>query len=310
MGQQAQKPVTAIERRKAVIKDTLVRIDKQRASLEAVLDGVVPVDRFLEVAKTAYLTNPQPLSDCTPKSVVRSIAQIALLQLSPDPRVGDAYLIPRRNKDTREMECTVMTGYQGLLKRIRRHPDITAVNASVVYAGDTFEYEEGLTPRLVHKPAIKDRGNVIATYAIAFRKDAPPTFRVCTLDEIHDARARSESWKRGQQGPWKTDFAAMAMKTAIRRLAKLLPLDDTWRGQISAEEEIEAQAVEASRTRALGPSLLEEAIAEAAAAADQPAEEPDEGTDDIGREAVEDDVIDVEADIAKSAARADAEATQ
>ena len=42
---------------------------------------------------------------------------------------------------------------------VYRNDNIQTVQAQCVYENDVFEYELGLDPKLVHKPAIKDRGN-------------------------------------------------------------------------------------------------------------------------------------------------------
>ena len=49
-------------------------------------------------------------------------------------------------------------------------------------------------------------------------------FDVLTRDEIDKARKVS----RAQTGPWKTWYAEMARKTAVRRLSKYLSLSPEW----------------------------------------------------------------------------------
>lgn len=49
---------------------------------------------------------------------------------------------------------------------VYRNPDIQTVQAQCVYENDLFEYELGLEPKLVHKPATSDRGELILAYAL------------------------------------------------------------------------------------------------------------------------------------------------
>ncbi|MFR8352670.1 MAG: hypothetical protein ACLVB1_08280 [Blautia obeum] len=43
---------------------------------------------------------------------------------------------------------------------VYRNDNIQTVQAQCVYENDEFEYELGLEPKLVHKPALKDRGTL------------------------------------------------------------------------------------------------------------------------------------------------------
>jgi recombination protein RecT len=229
------------------VEFTLSKIMESRDAIAAALGSREDVDRFLETARQAYLTNPTPLIQCEPRSVVRCLHQIAALQLSPDPRVGDCYLIPRRNKEKNVIECTLLVGYIGLSKRIRRSPEVLHVDAAVVYENDKFSYRKGAEPKLEHEPTLGERGKVIASYAIAMKREGPPLFWVCSRADIDAARARSQQPHKA----WKTDFDAMAMKTAIRRLPKLMPLDDVWQAQLQEEEHHEAEAIQT--VRQVGP---------------------------------------------------------
>ena len=44
---------------------------------------------------------------------------------------------------------------------VYRNDNIQTVQAQCVYENDVFEYELGLEPKLVHKPAIKDKGEML-----------------------------------------------------------------------------------------------------------------------------------------------------
>lgn len=68
---------------------------------------------------------------------------------------------------------------------------------------------------------MRNPGELTHVYMVAHFKDGGHYFLVLNRQEIEQARARSKS---GNFGPWKTDYEAMAKKTAIRRAAPYLPL--------------------------------------------------------------------------------------
>ena len=48
---------------------------------------------------------------------------------------------------------------KGLLDLAYRSGEVSTVMAQVVYENDEFEYSFGLEPKLVHRPALENRGN-------------------------------------------------------------------------------------------------------------------------------------------------------
>lgn len=109
----------------------------------------------------------------------------------------------------------------GLLKKVRNSGLVKKVSIQVVHENDQFDYELGGNDNLTHKPALSDRGDPVAAYAIAWLNDgtmlAP---EVMSVEEIEKVRKVSRS---GEKGPWKQWWSEMARKTVFRRLAKSLP---------------------------------------------------------------------------------------
>ena len=60
-------------------------------------------------------------------------------------------MIPYKNKG--QVECQFQFGYKGLLELAYRSGQIQTIQAETVYEADVFEYELGLYPKLIHKPA-------------------------------------------------------------------------------------------------------------------------------------------------------------
>src|SRR5207244_1429304 len=99
----------------------------------------------------------------------------------------------------------------------RRSGEITSIKARVVYEHDQFHYSEGLEDELVHEPSLDvERGQPVRFYAVALFKNGGHAFRVMSRAEVDRIRARSRA---KDDGPWASDYEAMACKTVIRQLA-------------------------------------------------------------------------------------------
>lgn len=196
--------------------------EKSKGSLAAVMPKHLTPDRLLKITLSAASRTPA-LLDCTPESVLLAVMQCAQLGLEPNTPLGLAYLIPFDNTKTRRKECQFIPGYRGLVKLAHQSGDIADLRSRVVYEGDEFHVEYGLTEKLVHVPAMSSgKREIIAAYAVAtLKSSAIPHIEVMTRAEIDAIRSRSRS---GNSGPWSTDFAEMARKTLIRRICKGLPL--------------------------------------------------------------------------------------
>lgn len=195
----------------------LAMLQKMAEPMAKALPRHISPDRMLRICTTAIRQNSDLLR-CDPASVIGAIMTSAQLGLEPNTPLGLAYLIPYGQN------CQFIVGYQGYMELARRSGLVGSIYAYAVREGDAFEVEYGLTPSLRHKPSnALDREDKPLThvYAVAHLKDgSPPTFIVLTKGEVDKFRARS---KAGNSGPWKTDYDAMALKTAIRRLWKWLP---------------------------------------------------------------------------------------
>lgn len=183
-------------------------------SLDDVLQQQISRERFARIVLGAFRTAPK-LMECSRASLGSALLSAAALRLEPNGPLGEAYLIPY--KDT----CQFIIGYKGLLTLARRSGAIVEVTAQVVRAGDEFEYEFGSNRTLRHKPAIGQRGEVTMVYAYAHLKDGGFAFEVMNVSDVEAIRQRGRS---GSSGPWSTDWEAMAKKTVLRRLCKLLPM--------------------------------------------------------------------------------------
>lgn len=73
-------------------------------------------------------------------------------------------MIPYKNKG--QIECQFQLGYKGMITLAYRNPDIQTIQAQTVYENDEFIFEYGLNPKLIHRPAVTDRGEPVYFYAL------------------------------------------------------------------------------------------------------------------------------------------------
>lgn len=186
------------------------------------LPSVITSERFVRMAMTAANANPQ-LQGCEPMSFIGAALTAAQLGLEPNTPLGQAYLIPyKNNKKGGITECQFQIGYKGLLDLANRSGLLKNVSAQIVYENDEFEFEYGLEPKLTHKPAMSNRGEAIWVYAIYHLTNDGYNFEVMSMDDVRDfAKKKSKTFNNG---PWQTDFEAMAKKTVLKRVLKYAPL--------------------------------------------------------------------------------------
>ena len=210
-------------------------INKYIPEIRKALPAAYSAERMARILVTEVRKNPK-LAMSDRASFFGALMQCAQLGLEPGSTLGHAWLIPR-NKKGGGVETQLMIGYQGMIELAERDGRVTIVGRAV-YANELFDVDYGTDDRIIHKPTIGKgtRGELIATYAIAKYKDGRSKFVALGLDEIDDAKKRSAS---PNVGPWATDYDAMAIKTAIRRLFKQLPKSPEMGKVIELEETAE-----------------------------------------------------------------------
>lgn len=213
-------------------------IKAMEPEIKRALPQVITPERFTRMALSALNSTPK-LKECSQMSFLGALMNAAQLGLEPNTPLGQAYLIPYRNKG--QMECQFQIGYKGLIDMVYRNEDIQTVQSQCVYENDEFEYELGLEPKLVHKPALKDRGDLILVYALWKSKNGGYGFEVMSKEDI-DAHARKFSQSFGSSySPWKTNYEEMTKKTVIKKCLKYAPLKSDFVRAVSNDETIKSE---------------------------------------------------------------------
>jgi recombination protein RecT len=223
----AQKAMPLAEKRAYVMGMFQDPKTKQKIAASLANVGVTP-ERLISWTMTAFRREPNLLK-CDPLSILGAVVQSAQLGLDPSGVTGEAYLVKYGS------ECTLIPGYKGLMMLARRSGHVTEIMGNVVREGDEFEYEYGLDSKLRHVPS-GEPGPITHAYAYAKIKGGGAQFVVMPYGEIEQVRQLSSS---GNSPAWKNHYAPMAIKTAVRRLAKFLPLkpDEARAFELAGQEE-------------------------------------------------------------------------
>jgi recombination protein RecT len=195
-------------------------LEKMKPQIAKALPKHLTPERMMRVALTAYSRDPK-LQECDPMSIIGGIVQASQLGLEVNTVLGQAYLIPYKNKG--KMEAQFQTGYKGELVLAYNTGQYEMIAAYEVYANDEFDYELGMEQKLRHKPSASPSGDPVYYYAIYKTINGGKAFFVMSREQVNmHAKKFSQSYKSGF-GPWKSDFDAMAKKTCIKKLLSYAP---------------------------------------------------------------------------------------
>lgn len=202
----------------AKVKDL---IQSRSGDIAKALPSVITPERFTRMAMTAIAGNDKLLMSTAP-SIIGALFVAAQLGLEPNTPLGQAYIVPYKNNDTGQMEATFQLGYRGIIDLGYRSGEMKMIQAHIVYSNDVFEYELGMEPKLVHRPALGDRGTKAAVYAVYHLKSGGYGFEVMSVKEVNEHR---NQFSKAKNSPaWTNSWDEMAKKTVIKKALKYAPM--------------------------------------------------------------------------------------
>lgn len=233
----AKTPLTQV----SSVKHLLMN-DQAKAQLAAVAAKHISPERLMRTVANAIRTTPD-LQKCDPLSFLGALMQCASLGLEPQTVMGHAYLLPFKNTKKNITEVQLIVGYRGLIDLARRSGHITTISAHIHYSDDIeWVYQEGSDPKLIHVPGDQE-GQPLHAYAIAQFRDGGFAQIVLPWKQVMKIRDGSQGWQNAVRkgatasSPWLKHEAAMAKKTAIRALAKYLPLSVEFQDAIQIDKD-------------------------------------------------------------------------
>lgn len=190
-------------------------------AINKVLPSYLTTDKMLSLALSEVRKTPK-LLECDKISFSNAIVECAQLGLWPGTLLGQAYLVPYKDK------CTLMPGYRGYIVLASRSG--YSVTAHCVYENDIkYECILGSVERIIHIPADENRGKIKCVYAVAKSEIIDKkTGEVkiiqkidhMTMDDLNKARRCSQCPDKF----WDKWPEEMYRKTVVRRLSKYLDL--------------------------------------------------------------------------------------
>lgn len=187
-------------------------IESRGDDLIKLLPSNMTKDKFIRITFNQFNKNPK-LFSCSKVSIVDSVMCSAELGLYPSSLTGHAYLVPYSD------QCQLQVGYQGYIELAKRSGYYSSIICEAVYEKDAFEYVLGSNPKIKHIPSLKDRGNKIGYYAIAFLKEGSNhLYKFMTIEEIESYRPKI---KRNEKYDFWVNYPEqMHKKTVIKQLLK------------------------------------------------------------------------------------------
>jgi recombination protein RecT len=191
------------------------RLIARRGELEAALEGSgISPDRFIRTAVTAAQIQPDLVADVTFASLWAALMQACRDRLLPDGRQGA--IVPFK----RQAKWIAM--YRGMLDRFEQSGEYKWITANF-HRDDDRAFDEWVDEHgqhFLHRPGPRE-GKIIETYAAATTKSGG--FFITVISESEMMRIRNASRARSEDSPWQTWPDQMRLKSALRRLCKILP---------------------------------------------------------------------------------------
>ena len=236
-----QELANKVEKQEVRITKSMTIADMIKAlepEIKKALPSVITPERFTRMALSALNSTPK-LEECSQMSFLAALMNAAQLGLEPNTPLGQAYLIPYNNKG--KLECQFQIGYKGMIDLAYRSDSVQTVQAEAVYEKDHFEYELGLNTKIIHKPVLKERGEVIAFYAIFKLNNGGFGFSVMSKEDMDQYASQYSKSFGSSSSPWKINYESMAKKTVIKQALKYAPIKVDFQKAITLDETIKSE---------------------------------------------------------------------
>lgn len=206
------------------------QIQKMEQAFQLAMPRGAEAKQLIRDALTCLQMNAK-LRECEQNSLLGALMTCAQLGLRPGVgALGQAYLLPFWDSKTRGQKAQLVIGYQGYVELAHRSGRIASIHARTVYSNDLFTLKYGAAgDDIEHIPTWVGgtRGEPVMFYAVGrtteggYSMTDPMT--VADMEAYRDRHATAKNRDGKIFGPWIDHFEAMAHKTMIRKLMKLLP---------------------------------------------------------------------------------------
>ena len=165
-------------------------------------------DAFLSSLLT-IANNDKALQKCLPQTILSAASIAASFDFSINPALGFAWIIPYGNK------AQFQLGYKGLIQLAQRSGYVTSIISEVVYEGEILNWNR-FTERFEYGEKLSD--TVVGYFASFELQNGFKKSVYCSKEDVTKHAKRFS--KTFGNGPWQTDFDAMAKKTVLASLLR------------------------------------------------------------------------------------------
>ena len=178
----------------------------------------------------SVVTNNNLLVKASNESIMTAAMKAAVLNLPIEPSLGQAYIVPYGR------EAQFQLGYKGLIQLAQRSGKYKSINSGVVYKAQFISYNPLFEELEIDFTQPQDE---VIGYFSAFK--LLNGFEKVTYWTKEQAYAHGKRFSKSfNNGPWKSDFDAMAQKTLLKQIiSKYGPLSIEMEQAIVADNETE-----------------------------------------------------------------------
>lgn len=127
---------------------------------------------------------------------------------------------------------------KGMLALAYRTKMFRTIQVHTVYENDHFEYALGLEEKLVHVPAMSNRGKPAYFYALYKLDNGGYGFQVMSVEDCDKHRDRYSKASKKGGSPWDTAYEAMCKKTVLKQLLKYAPVSSDLMTAMTVDQSI------------------------------------------------------------------------
>lgn len=178
----------------------------------------------------SVVSNNNLLAKASNQSIMTAAMKAAVLNLPIEPSLGQAYIVPYGR------DAQFQLGYKGLLQLAQRSGKYKSITSGVVYKSQFVSYNPLFEDLEIDFTQPQDE---VVGYFAAFK--LLNGFEKVTYWTKEQAQAHGKRFsKTFNNGPWKSDFDAMAQKTLLKQIiSKYGPLSIEMEKAIVADNETE-----------------------------------------------------------------------
>jgi recombination protein RecT len=243
--QKAQPPATIQEylRQPEIIERFSGILGSEREAMKYVQSVIIAVTT----------SESEMLQKSTPASVARAALRAASLELSCDPAVKQAWLVPYNNNKTGKVEANFQPHYNGLYTLAMRTGKYSVINVSPVYEGSevlediytglhVIRLDNGLDTapeQITRLRSVNARKGKIIGWLGYYRttRGAEKTVYMSVEEITAHVAKYNPSWQKSKA--WRNEADKMQMKTVLRSLLRTADLTGTAHDKLKAAMEDE-----------------------------------------------------------------------